>query len=339
MWKAMILSQTMIWNLWIDSLLPISQGLRTKNQDESEIERFIPAADEQPESSSWATARISRKYASPELDCLACGEKYIYLDVMRAPCGHLYCRECLAQLFRSAMSDESLFPPRCCQQNIPLRGLVFSLPKELIREFRAKEVEFSTPRRTYCHQPECSAFIPPKNHVGDIAICMDCGVQTCITCKGPSHNGDCPDDKDLQEVLELAQEHGWQQCYNCLSLIELSDGCYHMTCKCRSEFCYLCGTPWKNCDCRHWDEYRIRYRAGEIYRRDHRTNEQFDIQDVDIGRIVTDLRENHECGHSSWRYRSGNYRCEECRDTLPSYIFECCQCNIMACRRCRYNRL
>ncbi|KAI2785266.1 hypothetical protein F4815DRAFT_452022 [Daldinia loculata] len=203
-------------------------GAEDKNQYGSEIERFIPAADEQPESSSWATARIPRKYARPVWDCLACGEKYMF-DVVRAPCSHRYCRECLAQLFRSAMSDESLFPPRCCRQNIPLKGLEFFLPKKLIREFRAKEVEFSTPRRTYCHQPECSAFIPPQNYVGDIATCKDCGVRTCIICRGPSHNGDCPDDKDLQEVLELAQEHGWQQCYNCRSLIELSAGCYHMT--------------------------------------------------------------------------------------------------------------
>ncbi|KAI0850910.1 hypothetical protein F5Y00DRAFT_251917 [Daldinia vernicosa] len=314
-------------------------GVEDENQDGSEIERLVPAADGQPESSSWATARIPRKFTPPGRDCLACGERKYFIDVARVPCSHEYCRECLAQLFRSAMSDESLFPPRCCRQNIPLEKVLSFLPEELIREFRVKEVEFSTPRRTYCHQPECSAFIPPENYVGDIATCKDCGVQTCITCRGPSHKGDCPDDKDLQEVLELAQEYGWQQCYNCSSLIELSTGCYHMTCKCRSQFCYICGDPWKTCSCRHWDEGRIHYRAEEIYRRDHGTDDQMDTRDANIGRIVTNLRENHECGHFSWRYRSGTYRCEECRDTLREYIFECRQCNIMACRMCRYNRL
>ncbi|KAI1084887.1 hypothetical protein F5B20DRAFT_523588 [Whalleya microplaca] len=40
-----------------------------------------------------------------------------------------------------------------------------------------------------------------------------------------------------------------------------------------NEFCYLCCTPWKNCDCRHWDKHRLYNRAEEFYNRDHALDE------------------------------------------------------------------
>jgi hypothetical protein len=47
----------------------------------------------------------------------------------------------------------------------------------------------------------------------------------------------------------------------------------------------------------------------------------------------------HNCDHESWQYVRGEHRCEECYHTLPSYIFECRQCHIQACNRCRKNGL
>ncbi|KAI5987408.1 hypothetical protein F5J12DRAFT_728428, partial [Pisolithus orientalis] len=40
-------------------------------------------------------------------------------------------------------------------------------------------------------------------------------------------------------------------------LIDLNMGYYHMTCRCRTEFCYLYGAPWKVCRCPQWDECRL----------------------------------------------------------------------------------
>lgn len=51
------------------------------------------------------------------------------------------------------------------------------------------------------------------------------------------------------------------------------------------------------------------------------------------------LMANHNCDHTIWKYRSGQNRCEECQDWLPRFIFECLQCRILMCRRCRYNRI
>lgn len=39
------------------------------------------------------------------------------------------------------------------------------------------------------------------------------------------------------------------RCPNCGIFIERSGGCNHMTCRCRHEYCWLCGKSWGSCDC------------------------------------------------------------------------------------------
>jgi hypothetical protein len=38
-------------------------------------------------------------------------------------------------------------------------------------------------------------------------------------------------------------------------MVELKEGCNHMTCRCTAEFCMVCGSKWKTCDC-PWFNYR-----------------------------------------------------------------------------------
>jgi len=73
----------------------------------------------QPESSAWGASRAGK--SKQKLGhCVACGDTKDFFDVARVPCDHEYCRECLASLFQASMKDESLFPPRCDGQPIPL---------------------------------------------------------------------------------------------------------------------------------------------------------------------------------------------------------------------------
>ena len=152
-----------------------------------------------------------------------------FVHVARLPCRHEYCRECLDGLFEASMTDESLFPPRCCRQPIPVASVRLFLKLELVQEFARKTIEFGTPNRTYCHSPTCSTFIHPRNIDGESAYCDQCGRHTCVTCKAAGHTGDCPHDTALQQVLETAQDMGWQRCYSCRSVVELEHGCNHMT--------------------------------------------------------------------------------------------------------------
>ncbi|KAI1352820.1 hypothetical protein F5Y01DRAFT_324069 [Xylaria sp. FL0043] len=316
------------------------------------IDMTSSETDGQPESASWAASRAQKK--SPCRPCIACSDIKNVADLARAPCKHDYCGECLENLFRSAMIDESLFPPRCCHQDIPVDKNRLFLGDDLVEQFTQKSIELTTPNRTYCHQPTCSAFIPPKMIKDGIAQCPECKARTCETCKGATHAGDCPSDIGLQQVLELARQEKWQRCPKCFTMVELDTGCFHMTCKCKAQFCYLCAAKWKTCTCVQWDEARLYDRAEAIYDRNP-VDEHVHAEDpentanlqstaaetrtAEIGRIMEHLVQNHECGHWEWISRRGPRRCEECRQSMPLFIYECRNCSIMACRRCRYNRL
>ena len=141
----------------------------------------------------------------------------------RTPCKHEYCRDCIQGLFQASLTDDTLFPPRCCKQPITFGGGV------RIRSFESKLIEFDTPDRTYCSNQLCSAFIRVENILEEKATCPECSTITCTVCKSESHLGDCPADAGLQQVLAAAEEHRWQRCFNCRRVIELEVGCNHIT--------------------------------------------------------------------------------------------------------------
>lgn len=163
--------------------------------------------------------------------CIVCAEGKPSTQAVSISCGHGMCNECVSALFRSAMTDESLFPPRCCRNHeISLDAARPLLSEELATRFQEKAIELRTTNRTYCHVPRCSTFIMPDTITGDVATCATCGASTCALCKGPSHRGqDCPLDEGRQQVEQLAREQGWRQCEGCHRMVELNHGCYHMT--------------------------------------------------------------------------------------------------------------
>lgn len=310
-----------------------------------------------PESSSWAAKRTAT--TNIKRKCVSCHELVPSTQSVHLPCSHDYCRDCVTELFKISTTDESLFPPRCCRMAIPIGLCMDFLSSGIVETFRAKEVEYRTPNRTYCHGASCSSFVPPSLIKNDVAECPRCGDETCTICKGERHNGDCPKDSAVQEVLRLASESGWQRCRNCRQMVELDMGCYHMSekycpvkrkrnekgvadknlaCFCKAEFCYVCGEPWKTCSCAQWDENRLVARANAIVDRGgYRPG--FAARQQAVARERRNLIENHQCDHGVWGSRMGRNRCEECYDTLPDYIYECRQCHLLACRRCRFNRL
>lgn len=154
----------------------------------------------------------------------------VLILVVYAPCGHDYCKDCIIRLFSLATREESLFPPRCCKQSIPLAAADVFFSSNFIKNFEEKSVEFSTVNRVYCAWPTCSVFIPPSHINGDTAVCPTCGFWVCTICKGPPHHGrDCPEDTALSSLIQTARQAGWQRCYRCRRVVELAHGCNHMT--------------------------------------------------------------------------------------------------------------
>lgn len=179
------------------------------------------------ESSTWAAQRSSKPTRMHR--CIACREESEFANIIRAPCRHEYCRTCVEDLFKASMTDESLFPPRCCQQPITMNIARKFLKSDLVHQYEKKKIEHETPNKTYCSSAKCSAFIEPCHIHNEIARCPDCRSTTCTICKERAHTGDCPADTALQQLLDTARENGWQRCYSCYRVVELDIGCNHMT--------------------------------------------------------------------------------------------------------------
>ena len=197
-------------------------------------------------------------------DCVICQDP-IYGVEIRAPCGHYYDIGCVTDLFQSAARDETLYPPRCCRQNIPFARVRPHLPQVLFVTLQEKDAELNTLNRVYCSSPTCNRFLGPLSKgifACKVYTCpaLNCGRRTCGKCR-EQHAGGwkhvCRPDADTAQVLELSRASGWARCPGCSQMIELNMGCYHMTCRCRTEFCYLCRARWKKCKCPQWDERRL----------------------------------------------------------------------------------
>ncbi|TCD67542.1 hypothetical protein EIP91_012296 [Steccherinum ochraceum] len=189
-------------------------------------------------------------------ECIICGDT-IAGRVIQTLCGHTFDLDCIESMFRRATRDESLFPPRCCQISIPLPDVENYLDSELVSLFEQKSVEFSTPNRVYCHHPTCSVFLGPASTKVSAIYCYECTSSTCGKCKAEAHIGNLCTAGASSDVLEIAKQEGWQRCYSCQHMVELNHGCFHMTCLCKAQFCYLCAAPWKTCTCPQFDEGRL----------------------------------------------------------------------------------
>jgi len=202
-------------------------------------------------------------YSPTGHDCVICQDAIHGIEI-RAPCNHYYDLSCVVDLFRAATRDESLFPPRCCRNPIPLSRVQMHLPKELLALFKEKEKEFGTLNRVYCSNPKCSRFLGPVSQglFRSTTTCSApaCHTRTCNRCKSKVEDNSwhsCSSNDTDGAVLALGKNAKWARCPGCGQMIELVVGCYHMTCRCKTEFCYMCAARWKTCGCAQWDEDRL----------------------------------------------------------------------------------
>jgi hypothetical protein len=271
---------------------------------------------------------IDRCLATRYEQCVICRDNTPSQDAIKVPCGHFYDRECAVDLFQAAMKDETLFPPKCCRQSIPLDSVMEHLPVDFWRRFVQREREYLTSDRLYCPNKACSNFLgsaTPLELRGSVT-CDLCLTVACSACKDIDHAWyePCQTDATARQVLELAKEEGWQRCPGCRHIIQLDTGCYHMRCTCKSEFCYLCAETWKRCTCPQWEEARL------IATAEHRVHNELEgnraapinpvVRAARVRQEVARLREDHNCRHTSWGYRGGNGNCESCGHYLSRFL-------------------
>ncbi|KAI9686337.1 MAG: hypothetical protein M1822_003682 [Bathelium mastoideum] len=193
--------------------------------------------------------------------CLACMEDADMDDMIELACMHWYCRQDIQSkssvpleqgltttgAFEAALRARQPF--ECCNQAVPIR-LYANAPRDFRPQYERMQLERATPNPLYCANQRCGQFIPPTFHQGpDEAMCDQCDRITCRLCRNTAHgNNVCPQDEGARQVEWLANDRGWRRCPGCGEMVERDYGCNHMTCRCGSQWCYVCAAQdWRNC--------------------------------------------------------------------------------------------
>jgi hypothetical protein len=178
--------------------------------------------------------RLGDSKSETRYACVSCTEEYPQTDTIQTECGHRYCRECIQRLFATSLTNEVLFPPRCCRLLVPVSTAVEDIiGLEMTRKYKERKLEVSDSKKTYCSKPTCSRYILSQNIRRGVAVCESCMARTCVKCKNQAHRGECEIEWDVkqnsQELLELlARKKQWQRCYKCSRIIERDGGCAHI---------------------------------------------------------------------------------------------------------------
>eukprot|EP01054_Gregarina_sp_Poly1_P000933 Gregarina_sp_Poly_1__932@NODE_1224_length_4723_cov_22_137672_g833_i0_p2_GENE_NODE_1224_length_4723_cov_22_137672_g833_i0NODE_1224_length_4723_cov_22_137672_g833_i0_p2_ORF_typecomplete_len116_score2_55IBR/PF01485_21/0_083IBR/PF01485_21/8_1e08_NODE_1224_length_4723_cov_22_137672_g833_i0162509 len=108
----------------------------------------------------------------------------------------------------------------------------------------------------YCFDPEvasviycaqCFEVIPVFGREL-VASCINCEARVCVSCQQLEHpRGLCFEDGATRAVRTQAASRGWGTCPGCRAVVEKIQGCNHIICRCKCEFCYSCGQ--KICEC------------------------------------------------------------------------------------------
>ncbi|KAI1114474.1 hypothetical protein F5Y14DRAFT_441199 [Nemania sp. NC0429] len=203
--------------------------------------------------------RHSEEHTSPppkRRACVVCGDRKSTKKLAKLKCGHRWCNACLERRFKVSIEDPQNMPPKCCTSDIiPLKHVDDLLTNEFKRTWNEKFAKFSARGRNYCPRSKCREWIRPedvRHHSNGrtSATCRRCDTEICGLCYNKWHESrHCPTDPGTAQFLKVAEQAGWKRCFNCQAMVELKEGCNHMTCRCGAQFCMICGSKWKVCEC------------------------------------------------------------------------------------------
>ncbi|KAK8601820.1 hypothetical protein V6N13_058504 [Hibiscus sabdariffa] len=201
-------------------------------------------------------------------------------------CFHRYCFSCMKQHVEVKLLNAMVAncPHEGCNSEVTIDSCGKFLDPKLVKIMIDCKKEASVPvtEKVYCVFPRCSALMSKSEvlqYTNTVILgaehsgarkCVKCHCFFCINCKVPWHydmtcsvykrRNPHPVKEDAM-FNSLAKKRKWRECIKCKNVVELAEGCYHITCRCGYEFCYTCGLPWKNkkatCTCPIWDERNI----------------------------------------------------------------------------------
>lgn len=169
-------------------------------------------------------------------DCASCGDNLTIDKLVKVSCVHHYCKNCFGQFIEASLETHDGFPPKCCKIPVTFVTVAENVSAAIFTRYTARQDEIKNATALYCATQRCGVSIEKDQINGVKATCMACWRDTCTICRSEIPRGVknkpvdhvCKKDKAREQVLELARKEGWQSCYQCGNLVELSVGCHHM---------------------------------------------------------------------------------------------------------------
>lgn len=167
----------------------------------------------------------------------------------------LICKDCIHEMFSTALEKEHNWPVTWGRWRLHPRNFPGVFDASFLDKYSAKEREYKTPalRRVYCSVVGgCGKFVgevdemaSPEMVMRGFATC-ECEHRWCLLCGfgwGKGHKCKPRGQEGRVALDQLVKGKDYQICPEdgCGRIIELSEACNAMRCRCGVDFCYLCG--------------------------------------------------------------------------------------------------
>lgn len=192
---------------------------------------------------------------STENCSICCHEKPAPM-MITMKCSHRFCAHCMKTYVEGKVQSTQV-PIRCpqlrCKYYLSASECKFFLPVISYNSLEKALLEANLLKsdKIYCPYPNCSVMLDPHECLSSRAsslsqsdnssvecpvcqrfICVDCGVpwHSSMTCE--DYQNLPLEERDANDITlhRLARNKRWRQCQQCRRMIELTHGCYHMTC-------------------------------------------------------------------------------------------------------------
>ncbi|XP_048319827.1 E3 ubiquitin-protein ligase RSL1-like [Ziziphus jujuba] len=195
--------------------------------------------------------------------CLICMDVKSSVEMFRnITCSHPFCNNCLGKYITTKIQQniskvecpdlkcESVLEPHLCRSIVPKE--VFDRWEDALCE-----ALFLDAQKFYCPFKDCSVLLVNDGEEAvTMSECPNCHRLFCAQCKVAWHDGmkcnkfqkivkEGRGREDMMAML-LAKKKQWRRCPSCKMYVEKISGCIHITCRCRYEFCYACGSKWSS---------------------------------------------------------------------------------------------
>mmetsp|Transcript_5649 Transcript_5649/g.17877 ORF Transcript_5649/g.17877 Transcript_5649/m.17877 type:complete len:828 (+) Transcript_5649:1614-4097(+) len=202
-------------------------------------------------------------------DCVLCYGATPKADLMGGQsqdgpiCAHVAgtCSTCMKDYVRFALSDTSAVTERglpcvsevstgceaCYQPQWLAKRLTLTSDEVTRLERFVRAARIRGGDKGWCPNADCDTVVDfsPLASAGPIR-CPTCALELCPKCRQAAHAGDCQAQFGVAN-LALANQKKFQSCPKCHAIVEKSEACDHMSCRCGARFCYVCGAEGHSC--------------------------------------------------------------------------------------------